>query len=388
MAINRRRFIRIIGVSGAVLTLSAAGLSQCDQMPGTAVAPWKGPSPDIQDPRLKALSWALLAPNSHNLQPWIADLREADTVTLYVDPDRLLPETDPFGRQIIISQGTFLELLDLAAREEGFRLAITAFPNGQSEGLDGIGSKPVARIQFMANDSLDKDPLFSQIPLRRSIKEPYDMARPLSANHEVALRDAHKDQAIALTLLREGSKVEALGRLSREAMLREIETPRTLLESIKVTRIGADEIALHRSGIDLHGPLFWWLKTLGLMTPEKAMTPGTMAYQGGIDYALSWANATPSFGWIATRGNSRADQLAAGRAYVRLNLKCTEIGVAIHPISQLLQEYAELQTLQKNFYDVMEIPQGQTVQMLFRLGYAAVTPPSPRRDIKDILRMA
>jgi hypothetical protein len=46
---------------------------------------------------MSALSFALLAPNHHNRQPWIVDLGAAHTVTLYADTGRLLPETDPFS---------------------------------------------------------------------------------------------------------------------------------------------------------------------------------------------------------------------------------------------------------------------------------------------------
>lgn len=386
MSFNRRRFIRLAGGTGVVLAASAVGLSRCDQMPSEAVAAWAGPGVDATDPRVRALSWALLAPNSHNLQPWIADLREPDVVTLFVDPARLLPQTDPFGRQIVVSHGCFMELMDLAARQEGYRLDISYLPDGETQGLEGIGEKPVARIRFIADKGVEKDPLFAQIARRRSIKEPFDMTRPISADHEAGFRAAHKDAGIALSLRREGAEVERIAGLAREAMLVELQTPRTLKESVDVTRVGAEEIAQHRDGIDLHGPMFWWLKRLGLMTPEKALTPGTMAYQGGIDYALGWANATPSFGWINTKGNGRAEQLAAGRAYVRLNLKAAEMGVAMHPVSQLLQEYAELTQLQKSFYEAAGAQAGETVQMLFRLGYAETTPPTPRRRLQDLIR--
>lgn len=179
---------------------------------------------------------------------------------------------------------------------------------------------------------------------------------------------------------------ERLRELTRDAMLLELRTPRTLKESIDLTRVGAEEIAANPDGIDLHGPLFWWLKRLGLMTREKAMQPGTIAFQGGIDYALGWADATPSFGWIATDGNSREGQIAAGRAYVRLNLQATRLGVAMHPVSQLLQEYPEMTDLQRKFYKTVGVPTGQTVQMLFRLGYADRPAPSPRHPLDSFIR--
>lgn len=389
MKISRRRFIRTIGGTGVVFAAAGVALTQCDQMPASAIQAWAAPGAGRRDIREWALAHALLAPNPHNMQPWIADLREDDVITLRVDPDRLLPETDPYGRQILIGHGTFLELLDLAARQAGYRATINLFPQGnapETSAAASIAQFPVARIGLIKDDALQPDPLFAAIPDRRSCKEPFNLELDLTEAHAAALRAAHTDPKINLTLARAGSLPPILRNLTKEAVVLEMETPRTLRESINVLRIGADEISENPDGIDLNGPMFLWLKRLGLMTPEKAMTPGTIAYQGGIDYALGWADATPSFGWITTERNDRATQIEAGRAYVRLNLQATASGVAMHPVSQLLQEYPEMTDLQHRFYEVTDTPHGHTVQMLFRLGYAEQPGPTPRRSLDDLLQ--
>jgi hypothetical protein len=389
MKVSRRKFIWTLGGGGIVVAASTVGLSRCDQMPAVAVAPWTNPSSGETDPRRWALAHALLAPNPHNIQPWIADLRVPEEITLWVDPNRLLPETDPNGRQILIGHGTFIELLDLAAREQGYRLNIDLFPNGEAP-EDALAAEvpqyPAARIRFEEDASVQKDPLFQQVFTRRSIKEPYDMERPLKSGHERALRETRLPGGSSFELADQNPLADRLRDLTSQAVLTELETPRTLKESVDLTRVGASEIARHRDGIDLHGPMFWWLKHLGLFTPEDAMTPGTMSYQGGVDYALGWASGTRAFGWISTASNSRADQVLAGRDYVRLNLAATAAGVAMHPVSQLLQEYAEMTGLQSDFIEAVQPPEGSTVQMLFRLGYADRVPPSPRRGLDSLVR--
>ena len=296
---DRRRFIKTIGGSGLVIAASGFSLTACDQMPESAIAPWSGPAPDLSD-REWMLSYAILAPNPHNRQPWLADLSKDNEITLFADPERVLPQTDPFGRQILIGHGTFLELLDIAAREKGYRAEITLFPNGEPAGdsLD-IGVKPVARIQLEKDVAVSADPLFKEILKRRSNKEPYE---------ELYLKPEDEEIIQSIPLL-EGQRsgiatteadVAPLREFARLAVLKEIETPRTLLESVELTRIGAEEITKNPDGIDLHGPLFWWLKRFGLMSQEKAMTPGTLAYQGGIDYAMGWVEGTFNMGWLAT----------------------------------------------------------------------------------------
>ena len=118
---NRRTFIRIVG--GGVVFSATAGLTACKvEMPPEAIAAWQGPQPGT-DVRKWILSYAILAPHSHNLQSWLVDLSAPNEIILYCDLTRLLPETDPYYRQIMMSHGTFLELVDIAA--EAWRIELT-----------------------------------------------------------------------------------------------------------------------------------------------------------------------------------------------------------------------------------------------------------------------
>ncbi len=149
---ERRNFIRIAG--GGVVFAVTGGLVACaGSMPHEAVAAWQGPVGDGGDVRHWILAYAILAPHSHNLQSWLVDLSVPGDILLRCDQDRLLPETDPFSRQIMMSQGTFLELLDIAARERGLRAEVSLFPEGVFA-PDKIDSRPVARIRLVPAPSV------------------------------------------------------------------------------------------------------------------------------------------------------------------------------------------------------------------------------------------
>src|SRR5215831_11538157 len=105
---NRREAMVALGVGGAMLAvpgLVCAGRRATN----LALKPWSGPPAGERDVRVRALSYAVLAPNAHNTQPWSIALQGTDELSLYVDRSRLLPETDPPFRQTHVSQGTFLE---------------------------------------------------------------------------------------------------------------------------------------------------------------------------------------------------------------------------------------------------------------------------------------
>jgi hypothetical protein len=379
---TRRRFIRILGATGVVVAAGGFALSRADQMPAEAIEPWQGPLAGEADPRRWILSYAILAPNPHNMQPWLADLRDPGVIDIRVDLDRLLPETDPFGRQILIGLGCFLELARIAASARGLAADIAYFPDGPMTD-QALSDRRVARIAL--REGAMPDPLFGQVLARRSNKEPYHTERPVRAEHLEALAQAELGVPIALTLEASRDRVAVLREMTLRAMLIEMATPRTLAESVDRTRIGAAAIAEHRDGIDLHGPFFWLVRQAGLMTREKAMTPGTFAHQGGINYATGYMMSSMAFGWLTSEGNGRVAQLAAGRAYLRLNLVATAMDLGMHPVSQLLQEYPEMAPMQEEFLAFTGTPATERVQMLFRLGYAASPGPSPRRRLEDII---
>ena len=92
--------------------------------------------------------------------------------------------------------------------------------------------------------------------------------------------------------------------------------------------------------------------------------------------------------WIASSGNTRRDQLAAGRAYVRAHLEATALGLAMQPLSQALQEFAEVRPQVEALHATLGVdPASTTVQMLARVGHAiAPSGPAPRRALEEMLR--
>ena len=381
MALSRRNSIKVIGAG--VIVAAAAGavaVPRLDAMPTAAVEGWSGPRSGERDPRRRALAFALLAPSPHNLQSWLVDLSRDGEVLLFVDGGRLLPQTDPQSRQILIGQGCFLEILSMAAAAEGWRTETQLFPAGP-----WTVERPVARIVFSRLAAPSIDPLFAQVPRRRTVKGRFE-PRPLDAAHRRALLAGVDLHGLSLSIVDEPARVERLRAIAIAGSELEMNTPHTHKESIDVVRIGAAEIAAHRDGISIKGPMIWVLRQLGAMTPDKAMTPGTMAWNSGRDYVLAGYASAPAFGWLASTGNDRSTQVAAGRAWVRLQLAAGALGVALQPHSQTLQEYPEMEALRAAMRAETGVASDETLQMFFRLGYAADPGPSSRRAFDSFVK--
>ena len=370
MPLSRRKTLAILG-GGVILAAAGVGATVTRQ-PTRARAPW-GAAGAYDEPRMRALSYAILAPNPHNMQPWLVDLNAPDQVTLYVDRDRLLPHTDPFSRQIVIGLGCFLEILRLAAAEDGYRVETELFPGGSDQ--EALDARPVAVCRFQEGAEPEPE-LFSQVPHRRSLKEPFDTDRPVTDDVLAALA------AIASSGTKAGhtnalDEVEALRELTVQAFEVEFETDATYRESVDLFRIGAREVNANPDGLEFTGPTFEALRLAGLFTRESALDREGMSYKQALEMISATARTGMAYLWLTTNGNSREEQIAAGRDWVRVNLAATGLGLGIQPMSQALQEYPEM----AGHYEVVHgllAPEGGTVQMLGRLGYGPEIPVTPR----------
>ncbi|WP_333586600.1 Acg family FMN-binding oxidoreductase [Phenylobacterium sp.] len=370
-----RRYVLILIGGGTVLAAGAAGGFVALNGPSrSARAPWREAGQPTEF-RRRALSYALLAPNPHNRQPWRVRLDGDDALTLYCDLDRRLPVTDPYDRQITIGCGAFLELLSIAAAEEGRVAEITPFPEG--EDLTTLDARPVARVRFAPGAA--PDPLFAQILQRRSNKEPYE---PRDVSPALLRQLAQAGERPGVVSVTDGGPetVARLRDLTWRAHLREVTTPAAMQESVDLMRIGAREVAANPDGIELEGPMFALGRLAGVVTHETLGDPEATAFKQGLDLYRSLALSARAFGWLLTEDGSRAAQLEAGRAYVRLNLKAAQLGLAIHPWSQALQEYPEMRDLYAEAH--AEIGDSRRIQMLFRIGYGRPVIPTPRRGLE------
>ena len=369
---NRRKFLGLVG--GGIIVAAGTGGYVVTRKPQTALQPWAQAGSLYTEPRKKALSYAILAPNPHNRQPWLIDLSSDNEVTIYADTEKLLPHTDPMNRQITIGFGCFLELMTMAAAEDGYAVDIEAFPEGFDN--NAIDKRPIARCRFDKSDEVKPDPLFAHVMDRRSLKEPYDMAREVPDSALQAL-EASANHGTLIDSTNIADQVQSLREITRNAMNIELDTTRTYMESVELFRIGHKEVDANPDGIDFTGPFFESLRLGGLFNREVAAKQEGSLFEQTKDAILGTGDASMAYVWMTTKTNTRIDQINAGRDWIRLNLEVTAQGLGTQPMSQALQEFPEMDEVYKQVHNLLA-PEGGTVQMLARLGYGPSVSVSPR----------
>ncbi len=377
---NKRDFLRIMG--GGVVVAATSGCDIIRPLPNKAIAPWSAAGTVYEDPRKNALSYAILCPNPHNRQPWQVDLSVANEVALYIDPEKQLPHTDPFSRQITIGLGCFLELMSLAAATQGWAVSVTPFPEGYDTS-NLLDTRPVAIAKFTRDDTLEPDALFDHVMERRSVKEPYDTEKTV-ANATLDAIARSGGHGLTIEASNDDSSVQTLRQLTREALSLEIDTPRTYKESVDLFRIGKSEVEANPDGIDFSGRFFEIMGQLGIFTRESALDSTSTSFKQGKESVVSVTDTAMAHLWVVSPANTRLDQLKAGRDWMRIHLAATREGVAMQPLSQALQEYPEMGDHYKQVHELLA-PSGGTVQMLARLGYADTVSPSPRWSLESVL---
>jgi len=393
MDIEGRRRRAFMGLGGSTLLACAAPkiLSGCRTSPAAANRSWTEPvgARAAEEPRLFALSYALLAPSSHNTQPWFAELGDANRIHVYSDPSRRLPHADPLNRQLLVTLGAFIETCSIALTHDGFSVRIAPLADDSREAAIA-GKVPVASVELIPGGAPREDSLFSAIVARHTNKRRYEAGRTVPGRDLDVLAAAARREDCELHVLTDRARVQRLAELCREAMTLDVSDPERDQETAAWFRFSDAEIERKRDGFGLSqggvGGFSKWVAETFLLGRKSAGEPSGTFAKKSVELCWGQASSASAFAWVTTAKNRGSDQLAAGRSYLRVQLAAEQLGIRSQPFSQLLQEYPAMMRLRQEFKSEFGVRPADTAQMLFRLGYAESTRHSPRRPLSELLR--
>lgn len=298
------------------------------------------------------LRFASLAPSGHNSQPWLVKISSPDEWILCADRSRRLPAVDPDNRELLLSMGAFLENLSLAAGSLGYGadIRITARTPQDTE---------IARVT-VKRDTARPYPL-ARIRGRSTVKRNYlnrelsaadvrYLTAPLSGHFFYFPKDSRHSRCIS----------EGAAEAFRLQSMRD-DAQRELVQWIRLSddhaRRRMDGLTAESMGITGIGGLI----VRNFMKPEDFLTRGNR--QRGID--MTARLTTEGAGWIVVTGYSGgvAGIIETGRRFQRMALLARDRMIAIHPMTQVLEEPSGRQALSMNHSDNFD------PQFILRVGY-------------------
>jgi nitroreductase len=312
---------------------------------------------------LALLEHAILAPSSHNSQPWRFRLVGEDTIELRADRTRALPVTDPFDRELTISCGCALMNLMVAARHFGRFKGVEVLPRRLEPDL-------LARVKLAREpaDAQSGSDLFEAIARRHTYRKRF-AAKAVPAAVQKRLMAVAEAGGAWLECVTESKAKHVLAELVAEA-------DRTLWADPGWRRELAMWMHPSRSRDGLVFP--------GLPAPLAHAVVRTFDMgdgQAAKDRDL--ADASPVLAVLGTARDLPKDWLAAGEALQGVLLTARQAGLQASFLNQPIQVPAHRPRLQS-----LLIHAG-TPQVLLRLGFPSEeATPSSRRPIAEVLDSA
>ncbi|MDP9026262.1 MAG: hypothetical protein M3N46_01745 [Actinomycetota bacterium] len=390
----RRVTFLVVGSVAAVLALALGAVLTVGGLfvPAVYLQPWsQSYAQKFSDVRMKVVAQALLAPSGHNMQPWTVKLDAADAsvLYLYVDSTRLTPAVDPLARQTLVSQGTFLAYLRVAAEHLGYAADFQLFPNGgydEAELAASMSTRPVAKVT-LTRDAKASTADFSSLFLSDTNRGPYTNA-PLTPSQGVALDALAGGSSATFQLYSDQKDRTAFAAFGVDGTLIETRYAAATKESDALFSSTEQAKNAARSGFAVEGQgTSGFMKYLlqGLITIVPSINDDAAGAKNAIALTADGVAHTASYALIRTPGNSRAEQVEAGILYADVSLHARTLGLVMQPLSQVLQEYPSMSTPYEKI-KAEYAPNGQTIQMLVRIGTpTSQYPVTMRRDVSALV---
>jgi len=310
------------------------------------------------------LRYAVLAPSSHNSQPWLFHLRN-NALELYADRRRACRIVDPNDRELILSCGCALFHLRCALRHFGYLGSLEIFPDQDPDF--------VARVGLGTHEDIcvEESMLFYTIPKRRTNRQPFT-DDPVPGSLLIALQKAAEDEGAWLRILHdeetksavadliaEGDRIQWANKAFRHELSNWIHPNRSLAgDGIPGFALGIDDL------LSSAGPLV--VRTFDMGEGQAAK-----------DHEV--ATSSPVLMVLGTTDDKPRDWVAGGQALARVLLRARVEDVWASFLNQPT-EVPDLRVKLKALSAHAGFPQA-----VLRLGFGENVKPTPRREVEEVL---
>ncbi len=322
---------------------------------------------ELGPPAVEMLLLATRAPSGHNTQPWTVRVLDKQQWIIGIDQSRRLPGVDPTARETLLSLGAFLENLVIAATHYGYAVDYDVIARTPSDA-------EIIDLRLRTTSAVSQ--ALAQIRLRRTVRNGYlsgeikatDIASVVGKNNgqsnvesNAQSNDFHYFPSSSATAkyLAEGT-VEA----NRQQAFRDPAEE----ELANWIRWSADDAAKYRNGLtpagmEIDGLAGWYVSHFY----DRANVLSKSFRETTIKQVVE--RVSQGGGWmvVSSTGSSVATLIETGRQFERMWLRLRDKNIAIHPMTQMLEESPWREQVAKNLGI-------DSAQFLLRIGYVGSYP--------------
>ncbi|MCW7480424.1 Acg family FMN-binding oxidoreductase [Leptospira kanakyensis] len=393
MKLTRKRFLINSFATGALVSLSTLQKNLYAYGAETSALHRKDPlgfaeSLGFTQPLDQILVTALLAPNSHNSQPWKIKRVSDSEFLLFGDGEKQLPEIDSLNRQFFHTQGCFLELAHLTADKLMFDTKITYFPKGKPSSKT-FSTLPVAKFEIFPKSKCVHDFLFSGVPDRRMNRSVY--SGEFITNEEINdLKMLMGPTKHKLLFVNDPKQLETILPILDAAFA--METNRIVSNELnrKWFRVSKEDIYQKRDGLTLEGNglsgiKLWFAKTFFVDLSKEAWHSKS-SKDAGIQMFQNQVYSSKALVFFITEGSEEERTwIEVGRDFMRVSLACAVRKIAFHTMNQSVEDYPESREFTKHLKTTLGLKPKEQIQLIARMGRSSYEYNSPRRELESFM---
>jgi len=374
---DRRDFIKKSMAAATLIAGSGMLLPSCKQDLRSELMSIEHLSkkPDLLDQDgYKILYYASLAPSGHNSQPWFVKVISKTQWVIGSDSDRWLPQVDGENREAMLALGAFIENLVQAANAFGYAVETTIIAKERFD-------SDVVKIDLVKSKALN-------IPLQRILTRRTVKSHLLSKELKPSdVNDFSKSVDGHFSYFPVGTEhADFMNEAEVDNYIIQSENRKAMEELALWIRFNDDKARKFRDGLTVDGMEIsgfsgWYVSHF--MDNKDVMTKAFS--DKGIEKTKK--QVTEGAGWIVitSDANTVKDLIETGRRFQRMALTAREKMIAIHPMTQVLEE----KNGQKHVKDEHEeLETDVTPQFMLRVGYLNKYPDpvSLRRPVEWFVR--
>jgi hypothetical protein len=310
------------------------------------------------------LQFAILAPSTHNTQPWLVHI-EGDSCNIYLDNSKQLPAADPVKRNMYISLGAFIKNLEIAASAYDIKFTLDY----------RIDEKNIAEFKFI---NLDKDnklkanfkDKLSSIQTRYNYRGPFKALNVEEINKVKSILNSESSDNVKVNFIQDTKVIETLANATANGLRQAYGTEQFRKEISSWIR---SNISSSKDGIPGYA--------LRMNTLQSLILPKIMKHKNigdklaGLNYNSFITSSAVTI--ISSSKNSPSDWLEVGRiaqaCFIELENNGFAYSIYVAAIEMNLLTEQEKKTITQN--------NNQKPQFLFCIGKAVlprvVTPRLP-----------
>ena len=326
------------------------------------------------------LNYAILAPSSHNTQPWLFKIIGDNVIELYADRTRGLPLVDPMDRALTISCGAALSHLLIAIRHFRYAYELKLFPDSNSKDL----MSRIIVADSIKGPNTEESALFEAITKRRTNRLGFEdreledslisRLKTVVITDEDETVEGGKEITVWLHITKEEEEKNSLADLIAEG-------DRIQLSDKRFRRELASWIHSNRSHSKdgMPGYAFGYNDIMSHMGPFVLRTFDIGKGQAAKDRQL--AAGSPTLAVLGTTSDEPMAWLKTGIVLSRMLLAAQSENVW----SSFLNQPIEVPELRPKVQELVKEEKGFP-QIMLRMGYGKDIKPTPRRSVEDVLR--